>query len=196
MYKAIAAMILAAGAAFLPAPAAKADETPKAAQKAAPKTAQKNATAGRALTLPKDAVKNPDGTYAWTDTQSTKWIYSKTAAGYTRSTAAAVQAARVVVIPKDAAAGPDGSFLWTDKAGKKWAFWNTPFGVVKNPVADPAPPSAAAAAADSLTKVVDKGDTVRFERTTPFGISGYEKQKSDLNEDERRLYEASRAKPE
>jgi hypothetical protein len=188
MNKTIAATILAAGAAFLPAPAAKADETPK--------TAQKSATAGRALALPKDAVKNPDGTYAWTDKQGTKWIYSKTAAGYTRSTAAAAQAARVVVIPKDAVAGPDGSFLWTDKAGKKWAFWKTPFGVVKNPVADPPAPSAAAATTDTLTKVVDKGDTVRFERTTPFGISGYEKQKSDLNDEERRLYEGSRPKPE
>jgi hypothetical protein len=183
MYKTIATMFLIAAAACAPAATA-AD-------------AQKTGTAApRALALPKDAVKNPDGTFAWTDKQGSKWIYTKTAAGYTRSTAAAVQAARVVVIPKAAVASPDGSFVWTDKAGQKWAFWNTPFGVVKNPVADPAPPSAAAVTTDALTKVVDKGDTVRFERTTPFGISAYEKQKSALNEEERRLYEASQTKPE
>jgi hypothetical protein len=187
MYKTIATMFLIAAAACAPAATA-AD-------------AKKTTTAApRALALPKDAVKNPDGTFAWTDKQGTKWIYTKTTAGYTRSTAAAVQAARVVVIPKDAVAGPDGSFLWTDKAGKKWAFWNTPFGVVKNAVADPAPPSAAAATAaaanDTLTKVVDKGDTVRFEHTTPFGISAYEKQKSALTDEERRLYDASQTKPE
>jgi len=182
MYKTIATLILVAAAACAPA-ATGAD-------------AKKTTAAPRALALPKDAVQNPDGTYAWTDKQGTKWIYRKADKGYARSTAAAVQAARVVVIPKDAVAGPDGSFLWTDKAGKQWAFWNTPFGVVKNPVADPATPSAAAATTDTLTKVVDNGDTVRFERTTPFGVSGYEKQKSALNDEERRLYEASKAKPE
>jgi hypothetical protein len=192
MYKTIAATILAAGAAFLPAPApaANADDAQNAAQNAAPKST----TAPRALSLPKDAVKNPDGTYAWTDKQGAKWIYSKTDAGYSRS-AAAAQAAGPVVIPKDAVAAPNGSFVWTDKAGKKWAFWNTPFGVLKNPAVDPAPPSAAETT-DTLTRVVDKGDTVRFERTTPFGVSGYEKQKSELNADERRLYENSKTKPE
>jgi len=74
------------------------------------------------------------------------------------------------------------------------AFFNTPFGVVKN-TSDRC--STVSERNDrSKYQVIDKGNTVRFERSTPFGKSGYERTKSELNDEERRLYEASKAKPE
>ncbi len=36
------------------------------------------------LTIPKDAVSNPDGTWSWTDKQGKKWIYAKTPFGVSR----------------------------------------------------------------------------------------------------------------
>lgn len=101
-----------------------------------------------------------------------------------------------VTIPKDAVANPDGvSYAWTDKQGKKWTFTKTPFGIMKAPVTD-APATAAPASDLAGTKAIDKGDTVRFEHPSPFGVTSYEKKKSDLNDDEKRLLESQNAKTE
>ena len=110
------------------------------------------------------------------------------------STTPATQTPQAVTIPKDAVPNPDGtSYLYTDKEGKKWVYAKTPFGIIKNAWSDPG--TASATAADSLTKAVDKGDTVRFERPGPFGVMSWEKKKADLTDDERRTLNASSAKP-
>jgi hypothetical protein len=128
----------------------------------------------------------------WTDKQGKQWLYRKSGTGYTRTVAPAIPIHNLQ-IPKDAVKNSDGTYDWTDKGGQKWKFAYTPFGLVKNPIdapaTHPAPP-------DTTTRVIDKGDTVRFERPSPFGVSGYDKKKSELNDDERRLYEASKTKPE
>ena len=105
----------------------------------------------------------------------------------------AVPAPQAVTIPKDAVANPDGSYSYTDKEGKKWTYVKTPFGVMKSPTADPStsPPSDL-----SLTKAIDKGDTVRFERPGPFGTFSWEKKKSELTDDERHILDAQTAKTE
>ena len=46
----------------------------------------------------------------------------------------------------------------------------------------------------SMIKVIDKGDTVRFERPSPFGPMGWEKKKSELTDEERRIFDAYKAK--
>ncbi len=65
---------------------------------------------------------------------------------------------------------------------------HTPFGILKTDVTDtenrPAPPPSAA------TKVIDKGDTVRFEQSGPFGPIAWEKKKSDLTDQERQVLDA------
>lgn len=104
---------------------------------------------------------------------------------------AAAPAPQAMTIPKDAVPNPDGlSYVWTDKQGKKWIYAKTPFGITRSPASD-APVSAPDL---STTKVVDKGDTVRFERPTPFGPMIWEKKKSDLTDDERHVLDAQNAK--
>lgn len=61
-------------------------QAPGATGRTARKTSAKS-TAPKALTIPADAKLTPDGTYAWTDKQGKKWIYSKTPFGVMRSAA-------------------------------------------------------------------------------------------------------------
>jgi hypothetical protein len=105
-------------------------------------------------------------------------------------------APQAVTIPKDAVPNADGiSYLYTDKQGKKWVYAKTPFGIIKNAYSDTAA-NATPAQDAGLTKAIDKGDTVRFERPGPFGVMSWEKKKADLTDDERHTLDASSAKPQ
>lgn len=113
--------------------------------------------------------------------------------GKSAKPAAAPQA---LTIPKGAVKNDNGTYSYTDKQGKNWIYRDSAFGVVKTPGpaagagaqtgAKPAAPAAKA----SATKVIDKGDTVQFERSTPFGPTKWEKKKSDLTEEERKMLDA------
>jgi hypothetical protein len=96
-----------------------------------------------------------------------------------------------VTIPKDAVANPNGTYSYTDKQGKRWTYIKTPFGIVKRAADEAtvksAPPDPA------LTKAIDKGDTVRFERKSPFGTISWEKKKSELTDDERHILDSQTA---
>jgi len=94
-------------------------------------------------------------------------------------------------IPKDATLNPDGrTYSYTDKQGKKWNYIRTPFGITRVAATDK--PAAAPPDTGGI-KVIDKGDTVRFERPSPFGPIGWEKKKSELTENERRIFDAWKA---
>lgn len=101
---------------------------------------------------------------------------------------------KAATIPKDAVANPDGTYSYTDQQGKKWTFLRTPFGIIKRPAMATDAGSAAAAPDQSFTKAIDKGDTVRFERKSPFGTVTWEKKKSDLTDEERQILAAQTAK--
>jgi hypothetical protein len=105
-------------------------------------------------------------------------------------------APQVITIPKDAVPNADGTtFTYTDKQGKKWTYAKTPFGIMKSAYSDTA--AAAAPASDAgLTKAIDKGETVRFERAGPFGTMAYEKKKAELTDDEKHILETQNAKPQ
>jgi hypothetical protein len=101
-------------------------------------------------------------------------------------------APQALTIPKDAVPSPDGNtFSYTDKEGKKWTYAKTPFGVVRS-LSDGKP--GARPAELYPTKAIDKGDTVRFEHASPFGTMSWEKKKSDLSDDERRILDGQNAK--
>lgn len=108
----------------------------------------------------------------------------KTAA---KTAAAKPSTQKTIEIPKDAVLRADGTYGWTDKDGKNWNFVRTPFGVMKSP-AEQAPAPVTASLANA--KVIDAGDKVRFETKTPFGVITREKSKTDLTDDERKLYES------
>lgn len=103
----------------------------------------------------------------------------------TASTKPAAPTATPLTIPKDAVANADGSYSYTDKQGKRWKFIRTPFGVSK--IEDTGAPTGSPAASLERAKAFDEGDKVRFELPTPFGVSKWEKNKSDLNDEERNL---------
>lgn len=100
-----------------------------------------------------------------------------------------------LTLPKDAVAKPEGGYAYTDKAGKKWIYHETPFGVSRIPdVGEPAPAVSVATPKEQLVKATDNGETVKFQRQTPFGVTNWEKKKSDLTDEERQILEAQQAK--
>lgn len=110
-------------------------------------------------------------------------------------------------IPADAKEIRPGIWRWVDKSDQPWIYWNTPFGVARSPEkpgaeikpAEPVAPGQAGATAPAGAVEVDgvtmteEGDSIRFERRTPFGASRLVKKKSELTADERRLWERAQA---
>lgn len=115
-----------------------------------------------------------------------------------------VQQGAKVPQPKDAGAVPanaeriDAShFRAKDDKGVMWNYTKTPFGVVKYRADD----QKAASAGDSPNsdvpdwKVQDLGDSVRFEKQTPFGPSVWTTKKSDLSDSEKLALANATARP-
>jgi hypothetical protein len=108
----------------------------------------------------------------------------------------ATPVAQPLVIPNDASPNTDGTYSYTDKAGKKWIFSKTPFGVSRTQDMTGSAPAIPAAPAGQYMKATDNGDTVKFERQSPFGTTKWEKKKSDLTDEERGVVERQSAKSE
>jgi len=92
-------------------------------------------------------------------------------------------------IPKGAKEVEPFVYSYTDAQGNKWMYRQTPFGVTKYQASDvPAPKMPEQA---SPVTVTDLGDTIRFERTTPFGHAVWTSKKSALTADEKILLETA-----
>ena len=97
-------------------------------------------------------------------------------------------------IPSGAVETEPGFFRYTDSDGKKWMYRRTPFGVSRwEDKPDNAPKSTAF---EDNTRAFEEGDAVRFERTTPFGVSKWVKTKSELDDQERFIWERDQAPAE
>ncbi len=83
-------------------------------------------------------------------------------------------------------------YSYQDANGKKWLYRETPFGLVK--MEDK--PAATEPVVDKGTPVIvkDQGETVRFEKNTPFGIQTWTKKKTELNDYEKTLMPSSNTK--
>ncbi len=92
----------------------------------------------------------------------------------------------VVTIPSQAVEQSDGSFHYTDPQGKKWLYRKTPFGVSK--VEDKALPPVPAAQQDTTTIATDAGDSVHFEKPSPFGVVKWDKKKTELDSNEQSVW--------
>jgi hypothetical protein len=104
--------------------------------------------------------------------------------------------------PKEAVEIAPYTFRYTDARGKVWMYRQTPFGWMKAERKDI--PEAVPATVDlPETRVAEDGDSVRFERNTPFGMTRWKRKKSELTEQEKQIFDrasrpagnASSAKP-
>lgn len=142
------------------------------------------ATAAKPQSIPAGAVEIEPGTFRFTDKEGKTWIYRKS---------------------------PFGMMRFASKAGDQ----ATP-GAAESKTADPAPPEGAesktaepapaerteskpaepAVSSRDLKeiKATEDGDTIRFERPSPFGVMRWQKKKSELNEMERAVWEREAAR--
>ena len=112
-----------------------------------------------------------------------------------------------VKIPAGATKTEDGSYKFTDDKGKKWIFRETPFGVAKSedkaldatitpfgkvPLKEP--PAVPIVRGKDPAVAFDEGDSYRFERTTPFGVTTWRKKKTELDATERNILEQQKSK--
>ncbi len=98
----------------------------------------------------------------------------------------------VNAIPKDAVETSPGFYRWTDKDGKVWTYRRTPFGVTRWPEQQGMYDKQNSQ--DSDTTAVAEGDSIRFERSTPFGKRIWVRKKTELNETERAIWAAQQQK--
>ncbi|MBC7925963.1 MAG: hypothetical protein H7039_09940 [Bryobacteraceae bacterium] len=127
---------------------------------------------------------------------------------------AVIAAANPQGVPKEAREVAPGEYRLTDKDGKQWSFRKTPFGYQKFEDKSSAAPDPVPAAAEKtepapgttvptpfgntkarsaiVTKVSESGDTLHFERPTPFGPQKWSRKKAELTEQEAQLWEAQR----
>ena len=92
-------------------------------------------------------------------------------------------------VPADAQELQPYLYRHTDAQGKKWLYRQTPFGLSKW---EDKPVDAAAAAARAAENYVpvtvkDLGDSYRFEKETPFGLTYWVRRKAELTEGESAL---------
>lgn len=97
-------------------------------------------------------------------------------------------------IPAGAVETEPGFFRYIDSAGKKWVYRRTPFGVAR--WEDKPDDTPKLTPFEDNTKAFAEGDGVRFERTTPFGVSKWVKKKSELDDQERFIWERDKAQAE
>jgi hypothetical protein len=97
-------------------------------------------------------------------------------------------------IPAGAVERDPGRFFFTDKDGKKWIFVRTPFGISRlEDKPDASAPEPVVPLAN--VKVTESGDTVTFERPGAFGVTKWQKKKSDLTDDEKAALRRSQQEP-
>ena len=99
-------------------------------------------------------------------------------------------------LPKEAVLVEPNTYTFTDAKGKKWIYRKTPFGLSRaeeKPSAAPETPAPPPGAGMTATA---EGDTIHFERPSPFGVYRWDKKKADLTDDERAALERSQSSPE
>lgn len=146
---------------------------------------------------------------------SFSFAQTKPAGKPARQEPSARSTAQRVEVPKGATQVSPGLYRMADASGKNWLYRQTPFGVMRfeetagqagdqatsgTPVATGEPTGnpfnandAGGAGATPDVKVKEQGDSIQFERSTPFGPVHWTKKKSELNADETAVWERSRA---
>jgi hypothetical protein len=96
-------------------------------------------------------------------------------------------AAALPTVPPEAKEAGPNLFRYTDPQGKRWMYRKTPFGVSKWEE-KPEDQEPHAESPSSGTTVTDLGDSVRFQRATPFGPQIWTRKKSEMTDDEKAAF--------
>jgi hypothetical protein len=113
-------------------------------------------------------------------------------------------------LPRGAKQIEANAWVYTDAQGKTWTYRRTPFGLVRLPGKPENPTEQKAAPRDVATPfgqvkttatsgevidngdnviAVEEGDSIRFERPSPFGKYRWVRKKTELTEMEKRVWE-------
>jgi hypothetical protein len=110
------------------------------------------------------------------------------------ATVSATRKVPEITIPEGAVETEPFTYHYTDPQGTKWIYRKTPFGVSR--VEDkPVSAEAAKKAQEEKDRLIEStaaaedGDTIRFERATPFGPMKWQRKKAELNEVERAVWD-------
>ncbi len=101
--------------------------------------------------------------------------------------------AQQIAIPADAVEVGPNAYRYTDPAGKSWLYRKTPFGVTRAEE-KPASPDAAKKVQTEKDRLIDAtsaredGDSIRFDRDSPFGHMNWRRKKTELNEVEQAVW--------
>jgi hypothetical protein len=90
-----------------------------------------------------------------------------------------------LTVPAGAVQISPGLYRWTDKDGKGWMYRRTPFGVSRW---EEDSEDTKQKAVVEQTTAMEQGDSVRFERVTPFGKHTWVKKKTELDETEQKIW--------
>ncbi len=82
--------------------------------------------------------------------------------------------------PKGSIEIKPGVWEHRDEKGQVWWYRRTPFGLAKLPPNDNADNTEIDKREAAYLKAMEDGDTVKFERRTPFGVSRWTRKKSEL----------------
>jgi hypothetical protein len=94
-----------------------------------------------------------------------------------------------LTVPTNAVQVSPGLYRWTDKDGKGWMYRRTPFGVSRW---EEDSEDTKQKAIVQQTTAVEQGDSVRFERVSPFGKQTWVKKKTELDETEQKIWARQR----
>ncbi len=94
-----------------------------------------------------------------------------------------------VTIPADAKKTDDNTYEKTDEKGRTWVYTQTPFGIRKFEKPAPTEKPADSAAATAAYTAVEDGDSIKFERPSPFGKFAWSRKKTELTDEERAVWE-------
>jgi hypothetical protein len=102
--------------------------------------------------------------------------------------------AEEMTIPAGAVEVEPYTYSYTDSNGKKWIYRKTPFGVARMEDKGVSAEEAKKTQDDrarllEATKAVEDGDSIRFERSSPFGTSHWQRKKTELNDVERAVWD-------
>lgn len=92
-----------------------------------------------------------------------------------------------LAIPKEAKQIEPYTWRYTDRQGQTWIYRKTPFGVVRYP--EPASEAKPAEIIPEGMTAVEEGDSIRFERPSPFGQHRWTRKKTELTDLERKVWE-------